>query len=277
MEKEKYLDHIKSQPWYDPNYVPIPKPDNWQPNTVFPENHRLAGRFQCQAWSGRTGKQCGHPPLKGADKCKSHNKGIRPKGIQHANYTEGRYTKSVAGNPDVAEAYEEAMKQKGLLNLSPNIAMADARLDLLYQDDMYLSDEIVELVSKVHKAWQDLKVLIPSSNPSLIEKKAIFNANFEILFKAMLDKKAFEKREDVLTERRRKLTETESKRQKDMAEVILKAEAIGIFAQMGTNFRDLILETVQDKGQQTKVIKGFSEIIDTNIINFFSTKEDKEG
>lgn len=275
-EAESYLAHIKKQKWYDSGYVPTPKPKDWQPELTFGEDHIYAGKDRCQAWSRRTGKQCQRSPIRGRKNCKSHN-GASVRGIQHANYTTGRYTKSVAGSPDVAEAYDIALKQKGLLNLSPNIAMTDARLSLLYEETVHLNDEIVELASKVYEAWLELKPLIPATNPSLIEKKVVFNANFEILFKAMLDKKAFEKREDTLTERRRKLTETESKRQKDMAEVILKAEAIGIFAQMGTNFRDLILEVVEDKQQQTKVIKGFSEIIDTNIVNFFNTSEDKEG
>jgi len=271
---ERYFEHIRKQPWYDPNFKRIPKPEGWEPELTFGEGHRHEGLSRCQQWTSK-GKQCGKLPMKNEVKCQSHC-GNKTRGIQHGNYTTGRHIKSVAGNPDLAQAYDIALKQKGLLNLSPNIALTDARLDLLYQDDIYFSAEIVELASKVYEAWLELKPLISATNPSLIEKKTVFNANFEILFKAMLDKRAFEKREDTLTERRRKLTETESKRQKDMAEVILKAEAIGIFAQMGTNFRDLILEVVEDKQQQTKVIKGFSEIIDTNIVNFFNTDEDKE-
>lgn len=265
--------HIKSQDWYDPNYKPIPKPEGWRPEVKFREDHsRYPGSPRCLAWSGRTGNQCGKLPIKGREKCQSHG-GTQPRGTNRKTYKHGRYTKSVSGNPDLSKAYAEALKQQGLLNLSPNIALTDARLDVLYQDDIYLSDEIVEMAQAIYNLWFELKQLIPRSDPALIEKMTKFGLNFEQLFQAMKNKSAFNKREDQLTERRRKLTETETKRQVSTAEVVLKAEVIGIFSIMGGLFKDVVQDNIEDITDQRKIITGFSEVIDTHIVNFFSSED----
>jgi hypothetical protein len=274
--QEEYLRHIKSQDWYDSDYKPIPKPENWQPETKFREDHRYAGKSRCLAWSGRTGEQCKKLPIKGREKCKSHG-GTQPRSIDRANYKHGRYTKSVAGNPTVAKAYEEALKQRGILNLSPNIAMTDARLDLLYQEDIYLTEELIEMAESIYQLWLELKQLIPRNNPSTVEQIIQFDQKIKQFIKGIEDKEAFNKREDQLTERRRRLTETETKRQTAHAEVVLKAEAIGIFAIMGNLFRQVVLDNIEDKETAQRVIKGQSEVIDTHIVGFFSTdKETKE-
>lgn len=265
--------HIKSQPWYDPNYEPIPKPEGWRPEVKFREDHsRYPGSPRCLAWSGRTGKQCGKLPIKGREKCQSHG-GTQPRGTNRKTYKHGRYTKSVSGNPDLSKAYQEALKQQGLLNLSPNIAMTDARLDMLYQDDIYLSDEVIKLAEDVMAMWLDLKQIIPRNDVNLVEKLITFDVNIKQLYKAMSDKNAFDKREDTLTERRRKLTETDTKRQVSTAEVVLKAEVIGIFSIMGGLFKDVVQDNIEDIPIQRKLITGFSEVIDTHIVNFFSSED----
>ena len=272
--KDDYLTRIKeNSKWYDPNYVPIPKPDDWQPEERFREDHsRYPGSPRCQAWSGRTGEQCKKLSLKDKKKCRSH-KGTVPSGVAAGAYKHGRYVKSVVGNPTISKAYQEALKQQGLLNLSPNIAMTDARLDALYQDDIYLSDEIVEMTRGIYNLWFELKQLIPRSNPALTEKMTEFGLNFEQLFRAMKNKSAFNKREDQLTERRRKLTETETKRQVSTAEVVLKAEVIGIFSIMGGLFKEVIQNNIEDVKVQRKVITDYSEVIDMHIVNFFSSED----
>lgn len=272
MTEHSYLEYIKSQDWYDPNYKPILKPENWQPELIFSIGHKREGTPRCLAWSGRTGRQCNNSPIVGRKNCKSHN-GKNPIGIEHGAYKHGRHTKSVVGNPTISKAYQEALKQQGLLNLSPNIAMADARLDALYQDDIYLSDEILEMAQGIYNLWFELKLLIPRSNPALTEKMTEFGLNFEQLFRAMKNKSAFNKREDQLTERRRKLTETETKRQVSTAEVVLKAEVIGIFSIMGGLFKEVVQSNIKDIKAQRKVITGFSEVIDTHIVNFFSSED----
>lgn len=271
---EDYLNHISKQDWYDKNFERIPKPDDWQPDKTFPEGHRKEGSPRCQQWKSKGG-QCGQSPIKGKQKCSTHG-GKASGGPSHGRYKHGRYTKSVANNPTVAKAYEEALKQQGILNLSPNIALTDARLDLLYETDIFSSDEIVKLADDTYQQWIDLKDTIPRNDPNTVEKIAKFNVNFEKLFEAMNSKNAFNKREDVLTERRRKLTETETKRQTATKEIVLKAEAIGIFAIMGGLLRDVVTNATEDKDAQREILEGFSKVIDTHIVGFFSSEGDKE-
>lgn len=268
--QDEYMRHIKSQDWYDPDFERIPKPKDWEPEPTFREGHRYASHPRCQAWSGRTGKQCNNLPIKGREKCKSHG-GTQPRGIDRKTYKHGRYIESVANNPTVAKAYEQALKQQGILNLSPNIAMADARLDLLYQEDIYLTDELIELAMNLHTLWQTLIQFIPRNDPNVVENLKKFDTNIKQFIKGIEDKSAFNKREDQLTERRRKLTETETKRQTAMAEVVIKAEAIGVFAIMGNLFKEMVLTEIEDKETAKNVINGFSQIIDTHIVGFFST------
>jgi len=271
VEKNTYLDRLKeTQSWYDPDYVPIPKPVDWRPEVKFREDHKWAGHPRCLEWSGRTGKQCGSLPTKGKEKCR-HHRGNSASGVDHYKYKHGRYTKAVSSNPTIAKAYEEALKQQGILNLSPNIAMTDARLTLLYQDDIYLTDELIDLANNLLIIWQELKEFIPRSNPSTVERIIQFDTTIKHFTNALQAKNAFDKREDQLTERRRKLTETETKRQTTQAEVVLKAEAIGIFAIMGNLFREIVMNEVEDRQTAQRVIKGQSEVIDTHIVNFFST------
>lgn len=272
-QAESYLEHIKKQSWYDPDFERISQPEEWKPELKFQENHRLAGSCRCQQWTSK-GKQCERVAMNGKEKCQTHW-GKIPNGINASGYKHGRYTKSVANNPTVAEAYAQALKQQGILNLSPNIAMADARLDLLYREDIYLTEELIELAINLYTLWQELKQIIPRNNPQTVENLLQFDTNMKQFIKGIEDKSAFNKREDQLTERRRRLTETETKRQTAQAEVVLKAEAIGVFSIMGNLLKELVLTEIEDEKTAKKVINGFSEIIDTHIVGFFSTEETK--
>jgi hypothetical protein len=273
MTKKQKHKLYKDRDWYDPEYKPISKPDNFEPDLNFPLDHKCYGHIRCLQWSGRLGRQCLNIAIKGSNKCRHHG-GKKATGVANGNFKHGRYTKAVAGNPSVAKAYDIALKQQGLLNLSPNIAMTDARLDLLYQEDIYLSDEIIDAVETLYNAWQELKQDIPKNDPKITENMLTVNAQLLAILRMMKSRKAFDKREDTLTERRRKLTETETKRQLGTAEVVLKAEVISIFATMGTAFRELIVSNIEGK-QRSKILSGFSEIIDTYIIGFFGTEEEK--
>lgn len=266
---KEYRAEVTSKPWFDPDFKKVPKPEGWEPELVFPSDHRKAGVDRCQQWISR-GRQCGKQSIRGRPKCATHG-GKLPKGLAHVNYKHGRYTKAVAGNPDVARAYDLALKQRNLLNLSPNIAMTDARLDLLYEDDVYLTQELVELVEKSFALWLELKYTLPQRDPAIIEQITIFNLSFASLLRMMQSKVAFDKREDVLTERRRRLTETEVKRQLGTSEVILKGEVVSVFALLGGLFRELIVTNVSATHERRAVIEGFVEIINTHTIAFLAT------
>lgn len=266
----------EESPKWEPNYVRIPKPKDFIPVTHFVEGERWEGHPRCQEWARSQGRQCGKRTVGGTKKCYSHggaNAFKKLRGSANPNYSHGRYSSSVASNTELAEAYEIALKQKGLLNLSPNIAMTDAQLALLYEDSFSANKELVYLSQKIYDLWVELKIIIPRNEPQVIEGVIEFNVAIGQLAKLLKDQKNFNQREDELTERRRRLTETETRRQVSTAETVLKAEAIGIFASIGNLFREMILEEVTERKEQRRVLGRFADIVDSHVVRFFAPEE----
>lgn len=273
-KSENYLEYVKKQPWYDPNFEPIPEPDDWKPELVFPENHRWAGMPRCQQWISR-GRQCWNSPVKGKNKCRTHG-GMNGSGVSHPTYKHGRYTKSIAGNTTLSKMYQEALKQRNLLSLAPNIAMTDAHLSALYEKYININEEILATYIEMYKLWHLIEPEIPRNNVNLVKNLAQFTVYLNKFHFLAASQNEFNEREDKLTERRRKLSEAETRRLAQDSEIILKAEVVAVFTELGKAFRDLILKEVSEYGERNAVLRGFNKVIDSHILPYFDITKGEE-
>lgn len=102
-----------------------PKPDDFVPEAIFPEGHRLAGKQRCKAWSVTQGRQCRRTVVPTYNVCDLHG-GKTPRGVDSPHFKTGKFSKSL---PDrLAVNYEQALSNPDIVSLKEEIALVDAHM-----------------------------------------------------------------------------------------------------------------------------------------------------
>jgi len=109
------------------------RPKDFKPEKDWPEGHKWHGKgfSRCQKWAYNQERQCERLAVKGLDCCTTHGaKSL--KGAASPTFEHGRYSKYVP--KALAGRIEEALTDPELLNLSDDIAVANARVTMLLEE-----------------------------------------------------------------------------------------------------------------------------------------------
>src|SRR6187200_1573899 len=104
---------------------------------------------RCRAHSRNTGKPCGQPAMGTNGLCRLHG-GKSLQGIAAPNYKHGRYSRTMPIS--LAEAYESAINDPEILNLTDEIAVTQARLNELL--DRLDTGESMARWKSLQDAWK---------------------------------------------------------------------------------------------------------------------------
>lgn len=175
---------------------------------------------QCTAKSKRSGERCRREATPGAKVCASHgSKSL--KGVQSPSFKTGAYSKA----PERLLAnFQAALQDPELLGLHEDIAMIDARIaDLMARVDSGESGalwkelrEVQRRVDTAHK-WGDNVAVAEGLN----QIRTLINRGYA--------DHAIWAEVDRLWERKRRLAETERKRQVDMHQMIQGDQVLATF------------------------------------------------
>lgn len=226
-----------------------PKPNNFEPEKAFPDDHpRWPGKPRCQSWNPNQGRQCGQLAMKGKIRCGSHG-GKTPSGEASPHFKHGKYSKDLKG--DLLQRYEAGMDDTEWLSLRSEIALIDARLGQLVAG-IGSSKDSSAAWAQAGKVAEDIgqKLLDYKRATVARDGPAMGNAIFEIeALTADMDKLIQIGLGDVsiwqeiytLTERRRKLVESESKRRVELRQAIAVESALGHFVMLIDEMRQAAL------------------------------------
>ena len=109
------------------------KPENFIPAKDWPKGHKWhkSGRKRCTSWAYGQGRQCEKQAKDGMNKCPTHG-GASLKGAAAPSYKHGKFSKYAPAG--IAARIEEHVRDPELLNLTEDIAIWNARIELLIQE-----------------------------------------------------------------------------------------------------------------------------------------------
>ena len=120
-------------------YKKYPKPEDFEPEPYFPEDHKRAGKARCTAWAKSKGEQCANSPAdEKTSKCRFHG-GRALRGPENGNWKNGRYEGKYAAthpSPHTAAivktrwraAYVKYLDSTDNLSLGEDVALNLARI-----------------------------------------------------------------------------------------------------------------------------------------------------
>jgi len=238
------------------------KPKNFKPIVRFPDDHpRWPGRPRCQGWSVTNQAQCEKTPLKGRKWCKTHG-GNNAQGAASGKFKHGRYSKALSGSKTLADLYHENLERENQLSLADEIAITDSRLQELFGQSALLTvdmlkelAEIKELQLALSQSVSDLDMVGVAVNLKALGKR------IDLAITRAQQKLGFDKREDQLVERRRRLSETDSRRQIQMAQTVTLAQLVATFANFGFEIRELFGRLIEDRALRQELLGGIDGIV----------------
>lgn len=192
---------------------------------------------QCQATAKRSGKRCLLPAVNGYDVCRVHG-GKTPRGVASVNTKLGRYSKDLPTR--LAGRFQKALDDPQLGNLKAEIALLDTRIaEMVAGLDTQQHGMVWETVGDARNA---IKAAMRSGKAD--QMIAAYDYLDDVINSANSDMEIWD--EVVrLIEQRRKLTDSERKRQVDLEQMITAERAmLLVSALMG-----VIKEHVTDKRQ----------------------------
>lgn len=197
------------------------------------QSSRPHARAICGAKT-RSGAPCQNAPMTNG-RCRMHG-GKTPGGIALPHTKHGRYSKHLPGR--LLERYKEALSDPDLIGLREEIGLIDSRLaDLLSRVD---TGESGRLWALVREAWARFKDAQSSG-----DRVALLEAVTELdrlISRATSDAGAWREIVD-LVDQRRKLAESERKRQVEMRQVITAEQAMVLVAAIA----DTVRRNVRDR------------------------------
>lgn len=216
----------------------------------------------CNAKSKRDGQPCRNIAVNGSDKCRMHG-GKSPKGIASPSFKTGETSKYAYLPKRLSEKVETFLNDPALVELKENIAILDARLSELYQNfhESEPADVWRGLVSRFSD-WQTAIEFLDKLKDEELRKNQIeriedLKKDFTLLLKngASEQSKAERLWNEILsvTEQRRKLVESESKRLKDQQQMIT-SEQFMTFIQ---TILSIIKENVTDRQTLNNISESF--------------------
>lgn len=179
---------------------------------------------QCTAKAKTTGQQCTNRAMIGKTKCRMHG-GKSRSGPAHPNWIDGRGSRVMPKR--MMQDYQDALNDPEKLAFDKDIALLEARLrDVLKRVD---SGESGRLWGFLASAWDQYEAARRANDPqALLQAIALIG---DLIRQGHGDHLAWAEVTNLL-ERRRKVVESEMKRQVQMHEVVKSEVAMGLLAQL---------------------------------------------
>lgn len=210
----------------------VPKPEDYTPETEFPEGHRKSGMRRCKAWNSNHGRQCMLQAMFDKEVCRFHG-AATPRGMASPHYKHGRYSKYIPKR--MLEDYLLNGQDKEILALQDDIALLDSRIsDLLKRVD---TGESGWLWSILKARMDDLKKAFADQDQKAVNE--IIVDIQRIVSRGHSDYAAWRDVIDML-ERRRRLVDTERKRLVEMQQSLTVEQALEYMYQLGRAVKDNI-------------------------------------
>jgi hypothetical protein len=207
------------------------------------------GKLICGAIK-RDGSPCHKHPMTGRNKCKLHG-GASLIGAQHPGAKTLKYSKDIVGKR-FADTYTEAMTDPKLLELKDDIAITQARVAELLKNVDY--GESIKAWKTLRKLYDDFIFASRMGNADdaaeciteigkLIKNGYDQNATWEEIYKAQSHK--------------RKLTETENKRQNELNQMMTHEQAMNLLTFVASVIKQRVAQFVPgEKGQELMATIG---------------------
>lgn len=203
--------------------------------------------MQCGAKT-RSGEPCKNPPVSGSKRCRMHG-GKSKKGLDLPQTTHGRNSNDVVFR--LREAYERSRNDPNLLDLSHELAIVDARSqELLSRIDI---DGAGALWMKVGGAVAALDAAVSDQDWDRVSNR--MEALRDIVQRAEAEEQAWKRIFD-LSEQRRKLVETETKRRVAMSDSLTPERASFLLGK----FVDVVMRHVRDRSTLAAIAADFRDI-----------------
>jgi hypothetical protein len=197
---------------------------------------------RCQAYKRNSDEQCGQPALKGKNVCGSHG-GKSPSGMEHPNFKNGRHSKHLPTK--LLAKYEESLADEELISLRDDVALVDA----------FISDALESInFDNCQAAWDGLELLYKQFwNGSNEDKLEAAREAFNIVHDGVAEWRKVGRMFGYV-EIKRKLSETESKREKDLQMMITASEANVLIARLIA----AVQTHVTDRNVRAKIVADFA-------------------
>lgn len=183
---------------------------------------------QCQAKSKRTGKQCQQPAMHGMRVCYMHGGATKKvRGEASPHYKDGKHRRHKNIPARMVEVYEASARDPELLSLREEIALVDARIDdLLARVDTGESGRLWRMLGDVYDDFYEAHVSKDGA------KMALYLMQMgNLIQKGMGDFAIWDEMSGILDQRRR-LTDSEARRLKDMQAMISASEAMDLMGEI---------------------------------------------
>lgn len=194
----------------------------------------------------------------GNGKCRIHG-GLTPTGIAHPNFKTGRYSKYLPAH--ILLDFQSAKTDPELVECRHELALIDSRMAQLAQRLQSGTDG--ELWTMLGWSFDTLATnfdsLVTEIKNDSLELRATA-ASLEDCRKVINDVRASDiswKEIYALLEQRRKLVETESKRLKDMQQMMTSEQAALLISAVA----EVIKENVTDTAQRRRISEGITNLV----------------
>jgi hypothetical protein len=197
---------------------------------------------RCQAFKCDGSEQCGQPSEQGYSVCRFHGSRT-PKGMDHPNFKTGRYSKCAPSK--LLAKYEESINDPELISVRDEAALADTFIK-----------ETLESIdfANCQAAWDSLELLYKQFwNGSNEDKLEAAREAFNIVHDGVAEWRKVGRMFGYV-EIKRKLSETESKREKDLQMMITASEANVLIARLIA----AVQTHVTDRNVRAKIVADFA-------------------
>lgn len=179
---------------------------------------------QCKAKSKRTGERCRRAAVAGKEVCYIHG-GATPSGPDSPHWKHGRYARGYADivPKRLVERYEAALNDRQALSMRAELALIDARLaDMLARVD---SGESGSLWKSLRETWRTLERAQRQQDAEKVAESLVRVG--ELIRRGYTDSVAWREVGDLI-ERRRRLAESERKRELEAKEIMRIDEGLAL-------------------------------------------------
>jgi hypothetical protein len=205
---------------------------------------------QCTAKSKRSGQQCKRSATRGRNVCNLHG-GKSPRGIAHPSTTHGRYSRDLPAR--LAKRYEASIADQDLLNLRREIAVVDARIgELLSRVD---SGESGRLWVELRATWRALTEANRLKDQE--GQRRLMGEVGRLISQGHLDHVAWAEI-GVQLDRRRKLNDSEARRQVSMQNMITAEKAMVLLSAVS----DTVKRHVHDPAALAAIAADIGRLVD---------------
>jgi hypothetical protein len=227
----------------------VEKPKDFKPEPYFPAGHAWAGQKRCQAWNGNHGRQCMKKPIKGQRVC-SRCGGKSLKGVDSPRLKTGKHSKYL--QTGLLSKYQSFLTDPDRLSLLDDIALFNARIAQLLE--FIEAGPGLEIWFQLEQTWKRFKKANQDGDKKKLAQAA---SEIDLIIQEGVALWRSWEQIDNLTERKRKMIDSEVNRQAKAREVYQINEVIHILS--------IILEAVNsivsDNEERKAVNAEFTTIL----------------